>query len=174
MADAWRQAVDPLLAMQYDMSQWFDEIFRQTFGFRGSPAAHAFRPMGHLSPASLFGLPPAELRETERAHLLAIELPGLTREDVDLSIEGDTLLVTGHKTEMSDDATATYRMSERRYGRFERAFPLQPDVERAGIEARFRRGAPRHPAEVRGRRADAGADRHQGIGAGSRPLLVAS
>lgn len=140
MADAWRQAVDPLLAMQYDMSQWFDEIFRQTFGFRGSPAAHAFRPMGHLSPASLFGLPPAELRETERAHLLAIELPGLTREDVDLSIEGDTLLVTGHKTEMSDDATATYRMSERRYGRFERAFPLQPDVERAGIEARFRDG----------------------------------
>jgi HSP20 family protein len=140
MADAWRQAVDPLLAMQYDMSQWFDDVFRQTFGFRGSPAAHAFRPMGHLSAASFFGLPPSELKETERAHLLAIELPGLTREDIDLSIEGDTLLVAGHKSEASEDATASYRLSERRYGRFERAFPLPPDVERAGIEARFRDG----------------------------------
>jgi HSP20 family protein len=150
MADAWRQAVDPLLAMQYDMSQWFDDVFRQTFGFRGSSAAHPFHPMGRLSPASLFGLPPAELKETERAHLLAVELPGLTREDVDLSIDGDTLLVTGHKSEASDDATATYRMSERRYGRFERVFPLPPDVERAGIEARFRDGVlhitlPKHP-----------------------------
>lgn len=140
MADAWRQAVDPLLAMQFDISQWFDDVFRQTFGFRTAPSAHPLRPMGHLSAASLFGLPPAELKETEGAHVLAIELPGLTPEDVDLSIEGDALVVCGHKTEESEDASATYRVSERRYGRFERIFPLPPDVERDRIEAQFRDG----------------------------------
>jgi HSP20 family protein len=149
VADAWRQAVDPLLAMHYDMSQWFDDMFRHTFGFRGSPAS--FRPMGAPTAASLFGLPPADLRETETAHLLAIELPGLSRDDVELSISGDTLTVCGHKTEESDDASASYRVSERRYGRFERAFPLPPDVDRAGIEAQFRDGLlriklPKNPA----------------------------
>jgi HSP20 family protein len=149
MADAWRQAVDPLLAMQYDMSQWFDDVFRQTFGFRGAPSP--FRPMGHLSAASLFGMPPADMRETETAHLLAIELPGLSRDDVDLSITGDTLVVCGHKTEESDDASASYRVSERRYGRFERVFPLPPDVDRTHIAAHFRDGLlkitlPKNPA----------------------------
>jgi len=137
MAEAWRQAVDPLLAMQYDMSQWFDDMFRQTFGFRAAPSVH---PMGRLNAASLFGLPPVDLKETETAHLLAVELPGLTRDDIDLSISGDALVVSGHKTEESEDASATYRVSERRYGRFERAFPLPPDVDRGKIAAQFRDG----------------------------------
>jgi HSP20 family protein len=42
-------------------------------------------------------------------------------------------------------------MSERRYGRFERVFPLPPDVDRDRIEARFRDGLlkvtlPKNPA----------------------------
>lgn len=138
VADAWGQAVDPLLAVQYDMSQWFDDMFRHTFGFRGASAP--FRPMGHFSAASLFGMPPADLRETDTAHMLAIELPGLTRDDVELSINGDTLVVCGHKSEDSDDASASYRVSERRYGRFERVFPLPADVDRSQIAAQFRDG----------------------------------
>jgi HSP20 family protein len=138
MAEAWRHAADPFLAMQYDASQWFDDMFRQTFGFRGLPAG--YRPFGQFSPAGLFGMPPAEMKETKDAHLLAVELPGLTRDDVELTVDGDMLVVSGHKLEESDDASASYRMSERRYGRFERSFPLPADVDRAKISARFRDG----------------------------------
>ncbi|HEY3798770.1 MAG TPA: Hsp20/alpha crystallin family protein [Caulobacteraceae bacterium] len=137
MASAWRQAADPLIAMQYDMGRWFDDVFRQTFGFLATPGA---RPMGHFSPASLFGLPPAELKETATAQTLAIELPGLKREDIDISLQGDNLVITGHKTEETEDAGAAYRVSERRYGRFERLFPLPPEVERDKIEAAFKDG----------------------------------
>jgi HSP20 family protein len=140
MTEAWRQAFDPFLAMQYDMSQMFDDIVRQTFGFRTAQGAHPMRPLGNLSPASLLGLPPVDLKETENAHALAIELPGLTPEDVDISIDGDMLVVAGQKSEETDDATASYRVSERRYGRFERVFPLPPDIDRTKIEARFRDG----------------------------------
>lgn len=151
VADTWRQAVDPFLAMQFEISQWFDDMFRHTFGFRHGPATHPFRPVG-LSAVSLFGLPPADMMETESAHILAMELPGLTRQDVDLSIDGDALVVSGHKAEESgDDASATYRVSERRYGRFERSFPLPPDVDRGRIEAQFKDGVlkitlPKNPA----------------------------
>jgi len=139
VADSWRQAFDPLLSMQYEMSQWFDDMFRNAFGFRHAPSAHPLRPLG-LGAISMLGLPPADMKETDEAHVLAVELPGLRREDVDLSIEGDSLVITGHKSEESDDASATYRVSERRYGRFERVFPLPLDVDRSRIEAQFRDG----------------------------------
>jgi HSP20 family protein len=141
MADVWRQTVNPLVAMQYDFSQWFDDVFRHTFGFRQTPGSSVMRPFGHFSPTSLFGLPPIELKETDAAHILAVELPGLNRDDVDLAVEGDSLVISGHKTEATDDdVSATYRISERRYGHFERAIPLPPDVDRGKISAQFRDG----------------------------------
>jgi len=151
MTDAWRQAVDPFLALQLEMSQWFDDIMRQTLGFRATPTVNPLRPLGALSAAGFFGLPPAEMKETETAHLITVELPGLKREDVDVAIVGDSLSICGHKAEEADDASASYRVSERRYGRFERTFPLPLDVERSGVTAEFRDGLlkitlPKNPA----------------------------
>jgi len=53
--------------------------------------------------------------------------------------------------EETQDASATYRVSERRFGRFERAFPRPPDVDAGRIEARFKDGVlkvtlPKNPA----------------------------
>jgi HSP20 family protein len=140
VAEAWRGAVDPFMALQYDMTRWFDDLWRQTFGFRPPTASHPLRPFASFAPGGLFGLPPADLRESDGGLRLAIELPGLTRDDIDVSIHGDALVVCGCKTEESDDANATYRVSERRFGRFERVFPLPPDVDRGKIEAQFRDG----------------------------------
>jgi len=139
VADSWRQAVDPLLAMQFEVSQWFDEMFRHAFGFRHGASANPLRPVG-LSPASFFGLPPADMREAAQAYTLAVELPGLALADIELRLDGDVLVVSGHKSEEVDDASAAYRVSERRYGRFERSFPLPPDVERERIAAQFKDG----------------------------------
>ena len=140
VTDAWRQAVDPFLALQLDISQWFDDLMRQTFGFSSAPSAHPLRPFGHLSPVSLFGLPPADMKETEKTYQLAIELPGLKREDIDIAIVGANLVICGHKAQETEDASASYRVSERRYGRFERTFPLPPDIDRTVIQAAFRDG----------------------------------
>ncbi|HWF76843.1 MAG TPA: Hsp20/alpha crystallin family protein [Caulobacteraceae bacterium] len=155
VADNWRQAVDPLLAIQFEMSQWFDDMFRHAFGFRQPAGASPMRPFS-VGAASLFGLPPADMKETDAAHILAVELPGLTREDIDLTIDGDALVVCGHKAEETDDASATYRVSERRYGRFERSFPLSPDVDRSHIAAQFKDGVlkitlPKNPAAATAR-----------------------
>jgi HSP20 family protein len=148
--ETWRRTFDPFLALQLEMNRWFDDLWRQAVGFR-APAAQMLRPFGQLGGHGLFAMPPADLQDTDHAHLLAIELPGLTRDDVDISLDGDMLTVCGHKAEETENASATYRMSERRFGRFERSFPVPPDVDRAKISAQFRDGVlrvtlPKNPA----------------------------
>lgn len=126
---------DPLLRMQTDMIRWFDEVWRET-----GAAWQPLQRMSALSAAPLFGQPAADVKETEAAYTLSVELPGLKREDVDLTIEGDMLLISGHKREDRQELGTAYHLSERRYGRFERSFPLPLDVRRDGVEATFRDG----------------------------------
>jgi HSP20 family protein len=140
-AEVWKRSFDPFLSLQLDMNRWFDDLWRQAVGFRAAPAAaQLLGPFGQLAAAGFFGAPPADMQETEDAHLLAIELPGLTRENVDISIDADVLRICGHKSDETENASSTYRMSERRFGRFERSFPLPADVDRTKVSAQFRDG----------------------------------
>jgi HSP20 family protein len=136
-ATSWRGALDPVLAMQLEMSRWFDDLWRHAGGF---PSLRTARPFGAMGAASMFGLPPTDVKETQDAYVLRAELPGLTREDVDLQVRGDLLLISGQKAEEKDDAGCAYRVSERRFGRFERSFPIPADVEPDRAAATFRDG----------------------------------
>ena len=140
MADAWNRSVDPFMAFQYDMTRWFDEMWRQTTGLPMQAPLRTARPMGGMGAASLLGMPAADLRETNQAYELAIELPGVDRQDVELSASNDTLTVIGHKAEETHEGGGAYRVSERRYGHFERTFPLPDDIDRSSIKASFRDG----------------------------------
>jgi HSP20 family protein len=140
MAESWRRSLDPFMAMQVNMNRWVDDLWRQAVGFDSMPALRMMRPFGPLGTINLFAPPAADLKETKDAHLLTIELPGLTKDDIDISLQGDTLIVRGQKIEENEDASCAYRVSERRFGRFERSFPLPADVDRSRIQAQFRDG----------------------------------
>ena len=140
LAQAWSRSVDPLMAFQYDMGRWFDDLWRQTTGLPMQAPLRTARPMGGLGAASLLGLPAADLRETHKAYELAIELPGVAREDIEISLARDSLSVVGSKSEESEQGGGAYHVSERRYGHFERSFPLPDDVDRAAITAAFKDG----------------------------------
>ena len=126
---------DPILRMQTDMIRWFDEAWREA-----GAAWQPFQRLNAFGAAPLFGLPPADVHETDGAYKLAVELPGLKREDVDVAIDGDMLMISGRKQEDHQEAGTTYRLNERRFGRFERSFPLPPDVRREGVAAAFHDG----------------------------------
>jgi HSP20 family protein len=141
VADAWRGSLEPFAVMQMEMTRFIDDTFRQLSGFGFFPSAlRSARPFAAVSAAPLLGLPATDIKATDKAYVLAVELPGLTRNDVDIAIDGDLLTVSGHKAEEREDASAAYRVSERRYGRFERSFAVPPDVDRKGIEAQFKDG----------------------------------
>ena len=139
-ATSWQGAVEPFLGLHMEMSRWFDDLWRQAAGFGMAPALRTARPFAGLSAAPMFGLPPADLKETDKAYLLCLEVPGMTRDDIEIQIRGEALQVCGQKTQERDDASAAYRLSERRFGRFDRSFPIPPDVARDHIEAAVREG----------------------------------
>ncbi len=137
---SWQGAVEPFMAIHMELNRLFDDLWRQTTGFGIVPAMRTARPFSSLGAATMLGLPPTDLKETDKGYVLCSEVPGLTRNDVEIQIRGDTLMVSGQKGEASEDVAANYRLSERRFGRFDRSFPIPPDVVREGIKATVREG----------------------------------
>jgi HSP20 family protein len=129
------RSVEPFYAMQVEMMRWMDDLWREAMaGLRPAQPSRA------MSFAPLVGLPPTDVTETEQSYKLCVELPGLAREDIELSVQGDALILTGHKAEDREETARSYRLSERRFGRFERTFPLPPEVARDKLEAAFKDG----------------------------------
>lgn len=139
IANAWREAWNPFFKAHMEATRWLDQTWRQLTGLGAFPALQTARPFA-ISPAPLFGAPPADVRETDGAYEIAIETPGMARENLDLKLEGDVLTVSGQKLDGQDQATSTYRVSERRFGRFARSFPIPPDARREAIEASHKDG----------------------------------
>ena len=67
-----------------------------------------------------------------------VELPGINREDVDISLKDDVLTIRGEKRSEVEDKDRRY--SERSYGRFERRLALPSEVDEDRSKATFRNG----------------------------------
>ena len=134
MTDIWRDLFTPMLSAQMEANRWLDHMWRQATGLGALTPLRTARPFA-AGMASAFGGPAADLKETDKSYELSIELPGLAREDIDVRVERDAIRVAGHKTATRDETRADYRVSERRFGQFERSFPIPPDVRREAIAA---------------------------------------
>ncbi len=73
---------------------------------------------------------------------IAGELPGLTREDIEINLENNVLTVSGEKRRVQeeDGQVGKYHLMERRFGRFSRSFALPRTVQADGITANFDNG----------------------------------
>ena len=81
--------------------------------------------------------PAADVYNREHEYLIMIDLPGIEREALELSLDNDRLLVKGLRSVEQD---AAQRM-ERKHGRFLRRFgPLPQTVDRAAISAEYKDG----------------------------------
>jgi HSP20 family protein len=90
--------------------------------------------------------PAVNIAESADAVTLYIELPGVTKDHVQVNInEGRTLVIKGEKKQpaSSDEQAAeqtTVRRSERRFGSFERRFTLGKHIDAESIQATFENG----------------------------------
>jgi len=112
----------------------FAELIRDPFGSRG-PLGSWF---GDFS-ASEFQ-PRIDVTDEGDALRIVAELPGMTRDDVELEVIDDMLIVSGDKRfEPSSEEQGCYRV-ERSFGHFQRAVPLPSGVDLDRAEARFENG----------------------------------
>lgn len=79
-------------------------------------------------------LPPVDVRETQDAYRLDIELPALAPQDVEVSFREGVLTIAGER-KRPDGADETVHRSERRFGRFARNFRLPEDADDESIAA---------------------------------------
>ena len=120
--------VDPLrefAAMQDRMNRLFGNVYLrdEDTGIRGS------------------WVPAVDIYETDNHDLVVrAELPGMSREDIEVTVENGTLVLKGQKkfdTEVKDEH---YRRIERSYGQFYRSFTLPNTVDSSKVGADYKNG----------------------------------
>ena len=72
--------------------------------------------------------------------VLKAELPGLRREDIDVSVENSTLTLRGERRREESVADDAYHRVERQYGAFVRSFTLPATVDPNAVRADYRDG----------------------------------
>lgn len=85
-------------------------------------------------------MPPVDIRETEDALFLTAELPGLSKDDVEITIEDHVLSLRGERKLEKDLHKENYHRIERSYGSFSRTFSLPTNVRTDEVNASFRDG----------------------------------
>lgn len=86
-------------------------------------------------------VPPVDIYETANRDLvIKVELPDVNREDVDVTVENNTLTLKGNKNFPTDVKEDQFRRVERRYGSFARSFTLPNTVDASKVSAEYKNG----------------------------------
>ncbi len=110
----------------FPFGPFWDDLFQNRFGTAGNEEAQ-------LRPA-------LNVAESEDAISVSIELPGIDREDVTVSIEDGVLTVSGEKKASAERKEASYHVVERRFGSFSRTLTLPNTISAEDSDARFENG----------------------------------
>jgi HSP20 family protein len=98
-----------------------------------------FRDFGLTAPNTW--TPPVDIFQTgDHELVLKAELPDMSREDIDITVENFVLTVKGEKKLSSEVKEEQYHHTERRYGTFSRSFSLPQTVDSNRVAAEYRNG----------------------------------
>ncbi len=79
--------------------------------------------------------PTVDISETAKEYLVKAELPGVTREQIKVTVENGMLTLSGERKFEKEDKDQKHHRIERSYGSFARRFTLPEDVNTDGISA---------------------------------------
>ena len=85
-------------------------------------------------------LMPLEVYETPTELVVKVELPGVKKENVDITIRDNYLVIRAEKKEEKEEEKQHVHVVERVYGTFERVIPLPADVDTDNAKASFKDG----------------------------------
>jgi len=98
-----------------------------------------FRDFGFANAATW--MPPVDIYQNgEHELVLKAELPDMSREDIDVSVENFVLTIKGEKKNDREVKEEQYHHAERRYGSFSRSFSLPHTVDTSKVAAEYKHG----------------------------------
>jgi HSP20 family protein len=117
-----------------DLEDWvqrWDDFFNRPF----LPTARQFFPStaGEWSPS-------IDVMEKNDRYVIKAELPGVKEEDVEVSLTGDILTISGEKEEESEEEERGYHYSESSYGSFSRSLTVPSNVDVDDIDVNYDKG----------------------------------
>ncbi|MFZ5829588.1 MAG: Hsp20/alpha crystallin family protein [Planctomycetota bacterium] len=119
----------PLTALRGEMDRLFDSFFREPLGTLDWPGG----PEGAFAP-------PIEVAESDREVMVRAELPGIDPKDLDVTISGNMLVLSGEKKEATERKEKDYHLSEIRFGSFRRSVRLPEGIDPNQVQAQHANG----------------------------------
>jgi len=120
----------PVIDLRNQIDQLFDDF--STFNFPPTSDVRMSEDM-MLSPKT-------DVTETDKSYQLHLEMPGITKEQLNIDLSGDVLTVKGEKKMEKENKGKDFHYVERRYGMYHRAFTLPNHVDKNAISAGFDNG----------------------------------
>ena len=93
--------------------------------------------------AGLYGtdyIPPVDVLRNKESIVVRVDLPGITKDNIDITVVNGRLLIRGEKKQEQADESKSVNRLERFYGTFERVIDLPNLVNADNIKASFRDG----------------------------------
>jgi HSP20 family protein len=115
----------PFVSLQRELDRWFD----------GAPRSPECESAGEATWA-----PPLEVREEANAYVVQAEVPGVRKEDLQLSFHDDVLTLSGERKQEKEVKEGEVYRTERGYGRFQRTVALPKPVDPAKVTAAYKDG----------------------------------
>ena len=114
----------PFWSLQEDVNSLFDDFFRMTPSHMGS---------GKWTPS-------IEVKEKADEYLVNAEIPGMKKEDINLSMSDNSLIISGERHSESTNDKGENHYSEMSYGSFYRTVPFQHEIDSEKISASMNDG----------------------------------
>jgi HSP20 family protein len=119
----------PLAEFRTELNRLFDSFFRDPFGETDEST-------GHLTAWS----PSLDIAETDDEVTVRAEIPGADPKDINVSVEGNRLIISGEKRESSEKKEQSFYQRETYYGRFSRQVELPQGVDPEKVNAEYKGG----------------------------------
>lgn len=111
--------------LQREVDSIFDQFFDRDRDEEGTSAVWA---------------PRTDLAETDNAFNLRVDVPGMTKEDISINLQDNTLTISGERSSERTEEGEEYVRVERAFGNFHRTFTLPDAVDQKNIEATYENG----------------------------------
>lgn len=95
---------------------------------------------GDLATFPRWSLLAGEVEEMDKEIIMRLEVPGMEKEDFSITVEGNTLYLSGEKRYERETRNSTYHVMERAYGAFQRTIPLPHSIDADRAQASYKNG----------------------------------